>query len=116
MRYGGKIAVVGYVAFLAVFVYWVLDKQVLYGNRTGDWVVLVFLILVHIALGFAVSRPWALPLPLLAIVMALPLGYPSANKGEPLPIWLSLSFFAPFGVALVAIGIGLRRLYEGRGA
>lgn len=114
MRYAGKIAVVLYLAFLAIFVFWILDKQVLYGSQTGDWPFIAFVALLHIALGFAVARPWALALPLLAIVMALPLGYPSANKGEPLPIWLGLVFYAPLAVAVVAIGIGLRRLREGR--
>lgn len=116
MRYGDKIAVAAYVAFLAVLVFWVLDKQVLYGSGSGDWIFLVVTVLVHLALGLAVGRRWALPLPLLSVAMALPLGYPSANKGEPLPIWLGLLFYVPFGVALVAIGIGLRRLYEGRPA
>jgi hypothetical protein len=115
-RYGGKIAVVAYLAFLAVFVFWVLDKQVLYGSQTGDWAFILFVALLHVSLGFAVARPWALALPLLSIVMALPLGYPSANKGEPLPIWLGLVFYAPLAVAVVAIGIGLRRLREGRPA
>ena len=116
MRYGDKIALVAYVAFLAVLVFWILDKQVLYGNGAGDWVFLGVVVLVHLALGFAVVRRWALLLPLLSVVMALPLGYPSANKGEPLPIWLGLLFYVPFGAALVAIGIGLRRLSEGRQA
>jgi membrane-bound metal-dependent hydrolase YbcI (DUF457 family) len=116
MRYAGKIAVAAYVAFLAVLVFWALDRQVLYGSGTGDWIFLFVVVLLHLLLGFAVVRPWALLLPLLSVVMALPLGYPSANKGEPLPTWLGLLFYVPFGVALVAIGIGLRRLYEGRPA
>jgi hypothetical protein len=116
MRYQRKIAVVAYLAFLAVLVFWVLDKQVLYGSGTGDWVFFVVAVLVHLALGFAVARPWALPLPLLSVAMAAPLGYPSANKGEPLPIWLGLLFFAPAAVALVAIGIGVHRWHVRRAA
>ena len=116
MRYRDKIAVAAYVAFLAVLVFWVLDKQVLYGSDPRNWAFLVSLVLVHIGLGFAVDRPWVLLLPLLSVVMALPLGYPSANKGEPLPIWLGLLFFVPPGSAIVAIGIGLRRLYDRRRA
>jgi hypothetical protein len=116
MRYQGKIAVGAYVAFLAVWVFWILDKQVLYGSGTGDLAFLAVAVLVHLALGFAVARPWALPLPLLSVAMAAPLGYPSANKGEPLPIWLGLLFFVPPAVALVAIGIGVRRWYVRRSA
>jgi hypothetical protein len=116
MRYEDKIAVAAYVAFLAVLVFWVLDKQVLYESDPRNWVFLVLLVLVHIGLGLAIGRPWVLLLPLLSIVMALPLGYPSANKGEPLPIWLGLLFLVPPGSAIVAIGIGLRRWYVRRTA
>jgi uncharacterized membrane protein YhaH (DUF805 family) len=114
MRYQDKVAVVAYIAFLAVLVYWVLDQQLLYGSEVAGWAVLVLLLAVHLALGYAVGRAWALPLPLLAVAMALPLGYPSANKGEPLPIWLGLLFFVPGAIALVAIGIGTRRLHDRR--
>src|SRR5688572_22273286 len=113
MRYQDKVAVVAYMAFLAVLVYWVLD-QLLFGREVAGWAVLVLLVAVHLALGYAVGRAGALPLPLLAVVMALPLGYPSANKGEPLPIWLGLLFFVPAAIALVAIGIGTRRLRDRR--
>jgi hypothetical protein len=114
MRYGGKTAVTGYVAFLAVFVFWVLDKQVIYGSDVANWALVVFVALVHVALGFAVARPWVLLLPLLAIPMAFPLGYPSAGKGESLPIWLGLLFYAPLAILVVTIGLGTRWLFEGR--
>jgi hypothetical protein len=116
MRYQGKIAIAAYLAFLAVLVFWVLDKQVLYGSDIANWAVVVSVGLIHLVLGLAVARPWVVLLPFLAVVMAAPLGYPSANKGEPLPIWLGLLFFVPLWVAAVAIGIGARRWYAGRAA
>jgi hypothetical protein len=116
MRYTDKIALAFYVALLVVLVYWILDRQLLYGSDFRQWVALVSLAAAHLALGYAIGRAWALPLPLLAVLFALPLGYPAANKGEPLPIWLGLLFFVPPAIALVAIGIGARRRYERRAA
>jgi hypothetical protein len=63
-----------------------------------------------------VNRGWALFLPLLAVAIALPAGYPSANMGEPLPLWLGSLIWAPLNMSLVAIGLGSRRLYERRGS
>jgi hypothetical protein len=113
MRYGGNIAAAVYVALLAVFVFWIFDKQVLYGSDAKNLAFLGFAVVLHLALGFLANRP-ALPLPFLAVVMALPLGYPSANKGEPLPIWLGLLLWAPFAMLAVAIGIRARQIYDGR--
>jgi hypothetical protein len=36
--------------------------------------------------------------------LAVPAGYPDANKGEPLPIWLGLAVVSPVAVILVALG------------
>ena len=70
--------------------------------------------LFHALVGWVLNRGWAVLLPLVAVVVAIPLGYPSANKGEPLPIWLGLLFFVPLWVGCAAVGIGLRRLRESR--
>jgi hypothetical protein len=112
MRYADKIAVGGYLAFCFVGIYWGLDRQLLYGSDAAGLVAIVVVAVVHVGVGFAVGRNWAVLLPLIAVAIAVPLGYPSANRGEPLPIWLALLYFLPFAIALVAIGIGARRLYE----
>ena len=116
MRYWGKIAVVGYVAFHGGLRLLGPRQAGAIRGGVGGWAALILLVLVHIALGFVVVRPWVLLLPLLNIVMAAPLGYPSANKGEPLPIWLGLIYYVPFGITAVAVGIGLRKLFNGRPA
>jgi hypothetical protein len=110
----GKIAVALYMALSVVWVYWILDRQLTFGSELADWLMIISVGAVHVALGYATARRWALLLPLFPVLIAVPLGYPSANEGEPLPIWLGLLYFVPFGVALVAIGVGLRRLMERR--
>jgi hypothetical protein len=110
----GKIAIVLYVVLMFVWIFWVLDRQLLFGNEIAGWSGIVGLGLVHIALGFAVNRGWALFLPLLAVAIARPAGYPSANMGEPLPLWLGSLIWAPLNMSLVAIGVGVRRLHAKR--
>ena len=87
-----------------------LDRQLFYGNQTADWLLLALVAGIHVLVGVLAARWWALLLPGLAVVVSVPTGYPSANKGEPLPIWVGLAFFAPIAVALVAIGVGGRLL------
>ena len=94
---------------LAVWVYWFLDRQLFFGSDAAAIVVLGTLILVHPALGFAVARWWAALLTLVPVILAAPLGYPSANRGEPPPIWLGLLLVWPAAVALVAFGVGARK-------
>jgi uncharacterized membrane protein YhaH (DUF805 family) len=66
--------------------------------------------LFHFAIGFATGRWWAAVLPWLAVLAAIPAGYPDANKGEPFPIWFGLAWFvAPIGCLLIAIGVLVRR-------
>ena len=99
-----------YLALAGVWIYWVLERQLFYGNPNADWVMLALLAGIHVLVGVLAARWWALLLPVLAVVLSVPAGYPSANKGEPLPIWLGLAFFAPIAVGLVAIGVGGRLL------
>jgi hypothetical protein len=114
MRYTGKIAIVLYVVLTFLWIYWVLDRQLFFGNDIAGWSGIVGFGLVHVAVGFAVNRGWALLLPLLAVAIALPAGYPSANRGEPLPLWFGALIWAPVNISLIAIGVGARRLLERR--
>jgi hypothetical protein len=115
MRYADKPAVALYIALLFVWVYWVLDKQLFYGSRIAGWITMAVVGLAHFALGFTVGRDWVRFLPLLAVAIALPIGYPSALKGEPWPLWLGLLLWAPVLMLLVASGVALRRRYDRRG-
>ena len=110
MRYRRSIAVVSYFALALVWVFWILDRQLFFGSDAAAIVVLGTLVLVHLALGFVVARWWAVLLPLVSVILAAPLGYPSSNRGEAGPLWLLLLFWAPAEVALVAAGLGVDAL------
>jgi hypothetical protein len=114
MRYTRNITLVLYVAWASLWVYWVLDRQLLFGSDIAGLATLVLVGLIHVAVGFAIGRNWAALLPLLTAAIAAPLGYPSANKGEPWPLWLGLLFWAPVYMLVVAIGVGVRRWYDRR--
>jgi hypothetical protein len=109
VRYSQSIAIASYVVVSAVWVYWLLDRQLFFGSDAAAVVVLGTLILVHLALGFVVARWSAVLLPLVPAILAAPLGYPSANRGEPPPIWLGLVLVWPAAVTLVALGVGARK-------
>jgi peptidoglycan/LPS O-acetylase OafA/YrhL len=106
MRRGLYVAL-GYLGLMAIWIYWVLERQLFYGNDTASWLLLAGLIVAHVAAGALVARWWALALPALAVLLAVPAGYPDANKGEPLPISLGLALFSPLALLLVATGVGL---------
>lgn len=114
MRYEGKLAIGLYVALAFVWVNWVLDRQLFFGSDVAAGIGFVVLALVHAAVGFAIGRDWAALLPLVTVAIAAPLGYPSANKGEPWPIWLGLVLWVPLWMLVVAIGGALRRRCERR--
>jgi hypothetical protein len=107
MRYKGSIAVGSYFALALVWVFWILDRQLFFGSDTAAVLSLALIAIVHLALGWVVNRWWALLLPFIPVLLAAPLGYPSANRGEPLPLWLGLLLWAPAGVAFVAVGMGV---------
>jgi hypothetical protein len=108
MRYSRSIAVALYFALALVWVYWILDRQLFFGSDAAGLVALALVVIAHLALGWVVNRWWAVLLPFLPVLLAAPIGYPSANRGEPLPLWLGLFFWAPAEVALVAAGIGVQ--------
>jgi hypothetical protein len=104
------LAGVGYTALMAFWIYWVSERQLFYGSDAGGFALLALFGAIHLAVGLIAGRWWAVPLPLLTVLLAAPAGYPDANKGEPLPIWSGLALFAPIAVLLVAVGVGVRRL------
>jgi hypothetical protein len=56
VRYERSIAVVSYFVLMVVWVFWVLDRQVFFGEPRGDWIVLAALLAAHLAVGFAIGR------------------------------------------------------------
>jgi hypothetical protein len=103
-------AVAVYAAAIAGFVYGVAEQQRTYGDDVASWTALAALAVLHLAVGFAIGRFWALLLVALAILIALPAGYPDDLRGEPWPIWTTFAFWAPAEAALLLLGVGCRKL------
>lgn len=107
-------AALAYLACMAVFAYAVAERQVGYGNDAANAAILAGVALLHLAAGLAVGRWWAVLLPAASVVIALPAGYPDANQGEPLPIWLGLALTAPVACVLIAAGVATWNLARRR--
>ena len=95
-----------YFVCMAGFVYGLGERQVGYGSDVAGALVLAALAVLQVVTGFGAARWWAILLPALAVLVAIPAGYPDANRGsDPLPIWIGLAFLAPVGALLVAAGV-----------
>lgn len=107
------IGAAAYLTAMGVWIYVVEDRQLFYGHPEADFPLILVLSGVQVAAGLLVGRWWALALPVVAVALAVPAGYPDTNKGEPLPIWTGVAFVCPVAVILVGIGVaaakGLRR-------
>src|SRR4051794_41919721 len=97
---------------MLVWVFWLVDRQVFFGEPVKDDLAAVTVLIVQVLAGFAVGRFWALLLPAPLVLIAIPLGYPSTNLGEPLPTWFGLLIFSPVLVIGIAAGIGGRVLWD----
>ena len=115
VRYGVSIAVVSYVAFMLVWIFWILDRQVFFGEPLGDLLVVIALGVLHVVAGFLAGRWWILFMPFVFVLVSIPLGYPATNMGEPFPMWWSLLAATPIAIALLALGVALRSLGPWRG-
>jgi hypothetical protein len=99
-----------------VWIFWILGRQVFFGERLDDLLVVVAIVGLHVATGFVVRRWWALFFPYALVLIAYPLGYPTDIRGEPPEIWQGLLAWSPLLVALLAFGVALRRLGPWQGA
>ena len=70
-----------------------------------EWIALTVIFALPFAVGF-VAGPWALIVPPLAVVLAMPLGY---GSGE-LPIWFVMLFIAFVATPEIIVGWGARWL------
>jgi peptidoglycan/LPS O-acetylase OafA/YrhL len=95
---------------MAAFTYAIADREVGYGWDVAGVLILAVLAALHFATGIGVARWWAIALPALAVLIAIPAGYPDVSHGEPLPVWMGLAFWAPAGVLLVALGVAAAQL------
>lgn len=100
---------------MLVWIFWILDRQVFFGEPLGDLLVLIVIAGLQFVTGYAVGRWWVLLLPVVFLFVAMPLGYPSTNRGEPSPVWWALAGSAPIAIGLLALGVGIHRLGPWRG-
>jgi peptidoglycan/LPS O-acetylase OafA/YrhL len=106
-------AVVAYAALALSWIYVLAERQAGFGSDIAFAVFVAVGAGVHLTTGFVIGRWWAAVLPALAVLAAVPAGYPDSNKGEPWPIWLGLAWFiAPVGVVLIFLGVIARRWPE----
>jgi hypothetical protein len=115
VRYRHSIAIAAYIVTGAVWIFWILDRQVFFGNDAAGWATVTLLLVLHVAVGFAVGRWWALVLPFTWVAFAYPLGYPSANRGEPTVLWQGLLGLTPVAVMMLGLGVALSTLGPWRG-
>ena len=106
----GAAALVAYVALALWWIYVGAERQLGYGDDAA-WVFFFgALAIMSVAVGYAVGRWWVAALPTLAVLGAVPAGYPDENRGEPIPIWLGLAIFAaPVATGLTAFAVAVRR-------
>ena len=100
---------------MLVWILWIVDRQVFFGEPLGDLLVALAIFGIHIVSGFLVRSWWVLFLPYLLVFASYPLGYPTEIRGEPPEIWRGLFAWSPALVALLALGVALRRLGPSQG-
>lgn len=77
-------------------------RQVFFGEPLGDLLVAVAVFDAHIAAGFLARSWWVLFVPYSLVLASYPLGYPSANRGEPSEIWRGLFAWSPMLLVVAA--------------
>ena len=101
---------------MMTFVYGIANPGVGDGSKTlgiGVWVASAVL---HLLTGVGIGRMWAAVLPLVAVLLAIPAGYPNvAHEGPPIWAGLLIFLFVP-GVVLMTIGVVARALAARRGS
>jgi peptidoglycan/LPS O-acetylase OafA/YrhL len=97
-----------YVAAMAFFIWVIADRSVGYGSDLANWLGLAALTALHLATGWGIGRWWAVLLPLLAIPISVPAGYPARTEPE---LWIGIAYvLVPAGTVLIALAIAFRRL------
>lgn len=99
-----------YAALTAAWIYGFANTSIGNGDAAAVFG-LATLTAIHLGAGLAVGRWWAVLLPALPIVIAMPAGTPPVG-GEPFPIWFTLTLFALPAAALVAVGVFIGRRFR----
>jgi hypothetical protein len=97
-------------AYLIVMIVWifVVDSGRLESQESVGWLAFGSLGLAHVVFGFAIGRWWALLLPLATVLLAVPAEFPESRWSEPPPVFFAMTFYAPFEMVLLALGLGNR--------
>jgi hypothetical protein len=106
------LSVAAYLALMTLWVYAVVDRQEIEG---GVWLA-PLLVLAQLGVGFAVRSWWAVLLPLVVVLVSVPAMDPpiTPDSAEPFPIFFSLLFAVPIAVPMIALGVGARKIRDGR--
>jgi len=96
----------------AIWLFWIVDQQVFFGEPLSDMVALGVVGVVHLLVGLMIGRWWALFLPFVLVFLAIPLGYPDPNRGEPFPVWFGVLFWTPAFLFMIAIGVGVQKVWK----
>ena len=94
------LAITTYLAVMALWIYGVADR----GWEIPDALVLAALIVAQVVAG-AVLRWWALLLPGVAVVVAIPAGVSDAFPSAELPIWFGVMIGGLFAIPLILAGV-----------
>ena len=99
----------GYLAAMTFWIYAIAKPQVGYGSDTAALATFAALVVLHIVTAWWIGRWWAVLLPPLVILLAIPAGTPV--KGEdPFPIWVAVTWIvAPAGAFLILVIVAIRR-------
>jgi hypothetical protein len=102
---GGGIAVAAYVALLAAGLTGIYDRFP--AGRDDSWAILLMIVAIHVGLGVAAARRWALLVPL-ALVAAFAVGELASGDAGGLDL-VFLVVVAPLLVGVTAIGVAIGR-------
>lgn len=111
---------VGALAYLALMTLWIYGVANRWDPGSGAWLIPV-LVCVQVLAGLAIGRWWAVLLPIVVVLIAVPAGNPpdspvTSPYVEPWPIWFGLALETPVAVVLIALGVAARAVARGAAA
>jgi hypothetical protein len=112
IRSRAAVGAASYLALTAAWIYGLENTSVRLGHEdVADWITITFFAGLHVALGFAIGRWWALLVYALPIAVSIPAGRPPwLYHDQPAPIWQVWLYGAVLALPLIALGVALRRL------
>jgi hypothetical protein len=103
-RFG--IGAAAYLLLSVVWLYALVDRGRLEGGDLAVWSAIAVVELAHVVFGFAIREWPAMLLPIVAVFLAVPAGYPTSDY-EPAPVWFAQAFLALIEIPCLALGLGL---------